>query len=737
MNARAPAPGLVVGLSATVATFMIAQQIASKAVRDGFFLSAFDVTALPFATLAGAAVSFAAALWLGRFIATFSPAAAVPVLFAGNGLLFLLESAMVPHAPRLVAGALYLHVAAFGGAVVSGFWSVINERFDPYTAKKVMGRIASGATFGGVLGGVLTWIFSDVDPRWLMAGFGVSSMLCAAGVTAIARTEGSARDETKTKSTARLWAGAEVVAREPYPRSIALVVFLVAFTSDSVDYVFKAGAVDASGDGNLVGFFAIFYTATGIVTFLLQALGSKRALKWLGVVPTVGLFPLAAILLLVGALALPSLATLVILRGGAMVLENSLYRSGYELLYTAVPREQKRSAKVLIDLGCDRIGTAAASGVALLVIAVATLDVGRTLLGASMAAALATFGALVIVRREYVSSLASQLRRSLVAEDAAAPTEAIQLANTFVAGADLWDPETTSDPGSTATRSDQRMGRDALLEAVRRRADEKRRDPAMSCSAPLRRAIVSERLLSTPLREELRQGASDDRELVRSAPAIIGQLGDLLLSSRETLEVRLRAAELLAGVPSERAAATFAEVLRAPDLRLRRTGALALLQMCRVAPALRPPRRRLADLAVQELRRPARPLGERSAFEQTSPFLHDARGNELAPSLEIVFLLLAIGGDEEELRLALSAITSEDAGHRGTGLEYLDNLLPGNLRGRLLALAEHPELTQADKGVATNVVRDLADKLRDGALGLGEVRAAYRDARRRQYDQSS
>ncbi len=122
---------LVVGIATGVAVLTIAQQIASKAVRDGVFLTEYEVTALPIAVVAGAAASFVAAVLLGRAMAVLSPSVAVPLIFAANALAYLTESLFATEAPAWVAAALYLHTAAFGGAVVSGFWSVVNERFDP------------------------------------------------------------------------------------------------------------------------------------------------------------------------------------------------------------------------------------------------------------------------------------------------------------------------------------------------------------------------------------------------------------------------------------------------------------------------------------------------------------------------------------------------------------------------------------------------------------------------------
>lgn len=87
----------------------------------------------------------------------FAPARLVPTLFVLSAALYFVEWLGSGAFPRVVAVLIYVHTATFGASVVSGFWSVINERFDPYTAKRVIGTIASGATAGGVVGGVAVW----------------------------------------------------------------------------------------------------------------------------------------------------------------------------------------------------------------------------------------------------------------------------------------------------------------------------------------------------------------------------------------------------------------------------------------------------------------------------------------------------------------------------------------------------------------------------------------------------
>lgn len=218
---------------------------------------------------------------------------------------------------------------------------------------------------------------------------------------------------------------------------------------------------------------------------------------------------------------------------------------------------------------------------------------------------------------------------------------------------------------------------------------------------------------------------------------MIGQLGDLTLSRREELDARVRAIELLSTHPSERGRDVLLELLREEDLRLRRAAALGLLSMSQVIPSIVPKTNLLIEYAGKELRRPSLTVEPKTAFERSSPFFRDARGRQLASSVEYVFLLLAISTrNAERLQLALAGITSEDEHQRGTALEYLDNLLPSALRDRLLALARHPERTAAQPVFDAGVVKELASKLREETIDIKTLRKQYRQAQRARYHQS-
>ena len=172
--------------------------------------------------------------------------------------------------------------------------------------------------------------------------------------------------------------GLRVLAHAPYLRNLAALVLLSTAGSTLVDYVFKAEASSALGPGeSLIRFFAIYYAATSVITFLLQTSLSRFALERFGLAMAGASPSLALIAGGAGALFSPGLAGITVARGGESVLRGSLFRAGYELFYTPIPRAEKRAAKSIIDVGFDRLGDAVGGGavwIVLFVLPVGTVD---------------------------------------------------------------------------------------------------------------------------------------------------------------------------------------------------------------------------------------------------------------------------------------------------------------------------------------------------------------------------
>ena len=406
-------------IAALMALTLVGQQVAGKAIRDALFLSAFHVSSLAWMMMAASAVSIATAFVFARAMSLKSPAWVMTVGLSASALLFVLEWGLSTARPGLVAVTVYVHMALFGPALVSGFWSLVNERFDPHAAKSLVGRIGAGASIGGVIGGLLTWLGAGRVPvPAMLLGLAFVNVVALGGLFFVRSSEHEhERARTDEEGLVDAGSGLRALRELPYLRNLALLVGLASFTELLVDYVFKAEAsTHFSGSSALVAFFGPFYMGLSIMALTVQTLFSKRSLDRLGLSGTVALHPLATALGAVVALVRPGLATILIARGGSGVLRDSLFRSGYELLYTPLPPERKRGTKAVIDVGADKLGAVLGAGVVLVHVGHHPVGVRFLLLAVIIACLIA----MAVARRlnaGYVAALGESLKTGLVRLD--------------------------------------------------------------------------------------------------------------------------------------------------------------------------------------------------------------------------------------------------------------------------------------------------------------------------------
>src|SRR4051812_32004791 len=118
---------------------MIAQMTEAKAVRDSVFLSHFPVTALPTMTLIAALFALLSGYGGSRLIHAVSPDRFAPWGFLVSGLLQIGERSLLLQHAQVAACAIYLHVFALNLLLTSSFWSLMNEHYDPHSAKGAFG----------------------------------------------------------------------------------------------------------------------------------------------------------------------------------------------------------------------------------------------------------------------------------------------------------------------------------------------------------------------------------------------------------------------------------------------------------------------------------------------------------------------------------------------------------------------------------------------------------------------
>lgn len=696
---------------------MIAQQVASKATRDALFLSHFGVRMLPAMMGVSAVTSLFAALWLSRMILRHTPAKVVPVGVGASSVVLLATWGLSFPAPRVAALLLYLDTSLFGAAMISAFWSLINETFDPHTNRRAATAIASGGTLGGVLGGLAAWRMSTVIavPTMLplLAGTGLVSLWCTLRMPrredTSAVVERGADDKSANETIADFtFAPLRRLRKTPYLRNLATIVALGAVTSGLLDYVFSAEATRAFSKGPaLLSFFSCFWLVVGIVSFLLQVLFGKLALEKLGVALTVALLP--AVVVFGGAvgLAVPGLWSAAILRGGEATQRNSLFRAAYEMLYTPLSEEKKRSTKTLIDVGFDRIGTMTAAGIAMAVLGVAGARAEMVVLVLAIACALVTLGRSRALHAGYVSVLEESLRKEAAQVGvAAAPItvaseEPAAIRDSIVDRLDVL-PHTqelaaiaTGDVQQTAAPSPgtpRAAGHGHALESLevslRAIAELRSRDPervrrVLSAEAPLSRPLVSFAIL---LLTDKEFHVDAIRALRKCAPKTTGQLVDALCDESSELDVRRRIPRVLCECPTQDAADGLVRGIADGRFEVRYECARALLKITGADPGILIAPEKVIALVKREVLLSkdvweSQPGPELDEEENEPPALIDRLlRDRIDRSLEHVFTLLALNLDRQSLRLAFKALHESDERLRGTALEYLETVLPDEVR---------------------------------------------------------
>ncbi|MCI0403451.1 MAG: hypothetical protein L0212_08010, partial [Acidobacteria bacterium] len=407
MNAETHLPDTQIRMAMAVAALMMAHQVAGKAARDGIFLSQFSTTALPKIVVAAALVAVISSILRGRTLVRAGPLRVTVLFFAASGVLQAGEWLLLQFHPRLAACVIYLHVVGFGAIVLSGFWSVLNEHFDPRVAKRAFGRINGMGTLGGLAGGLMAErVAAWMSMSGLVLALAILHLTCAFVLwRGFRRTSPPETYSPPPKNSTIREAGRHY----PFLLTLAGLVLTTSTSAALLDFVFKAQAADTLGKGEaLVRFFGVFYTATSFLTFLVQTFLVRFALQYGGLAASASALPATATAGGLTALLIPGFGVFNSVRGIEVVVRGSLFRSAYELFYTAVAPSDKRAAKSLIDVGANRMGDALGAGLVQLFLVLAP---GRHtgILVSACACSVAAFLLALQLRRGYILALEKSL----------------------------------------------------------------------------------------------------------------------------------------------------------------------------------------------------------------------------------------------------------------------------------------------------------------------------------------
>ena len=680
MEAARPSTGVAV-----TAALLMGYYVAARATRDTLFLTSVGIGWLPLMVALAALASIALALYLGAWIANRGPRGLVPLAFLASAGLTLLEWRLVTTSPVAGSVIFYLHVAGLGPVLVSGFWAVVNDSLDPVTTRGVIGRIAALATLGGLIGSLVA--------ERVAAGLGVPAMLpilaasnlwCAWSTRRIG--SGAPPAPNLKRAGPDFAEGWRTLTGDPHLRNLALIVLGASVSAALLDYAFKTHATRTSRESlDLMRVLLGFNGLVALGTFGMQLLFTRLARGRTWIVRTISTLP--ALVLASGVLGgfFPFPWLVAGIRGGEAVIHGSLFRGGYELLYAGLRPALRNSVRSLIDVGIDRSGDVLGYGLGVFVLM--SLPVLSTSTLCLLASAIAGVTWLIVLRLPRGHGLA--LEESLRNHAADLRRSRLSSLNFSMGGAALNEPqrEPSEDPGPAPA-------------PVTVDPD----DPTPTIVSP---EELPPEMIPRTIR---RLGTPDSREdatraLTQVAARHVGQLVDALLDQQEDLAVRCAIPAILASCPGVRAAEGLAHGLLDHRFDIRTACALALVRLQERGEDTRLPREGVYRAVLWEARI------ERQVWDQLQPgrpplppavrrFLRERAER----SLDHMFTVLSLAFPRPPLTIALQGAKSDDRVLRATAREYLDELLPPELRQAI-----EPALAVAADGFGDSALPPAAD----------------------------
>jgi HEAT repeat protein len=203
------------------------------------------------------------------------------------------------------------------------------------------------------------------------------------------------------------------------------------------------------------------------------------------------------------------------------------------------------------------------------------------------------------------------------------------------------------------------------------------------------------------------------KTLRRVAESCTGQLADALLDPQRDPVVRRRIPRVLVAAPTPRAVEALLQGLQDPRFDVRARCAHGLSRILEHKPELKVPRELAFHAARAELLR--------AGGTAETPRSGDTGSHDEV--VEHVFTLLSLVLDREPVQLAARALKSEDRALAGTALEYLETVLPEDLRRplwqRLHVGVRERKVTRASPEVLDELLRS-SYAVRPPRRGLGK-----------------
>ena len=323
---------------------------------------------------------------------------------------------------RGVAVAFYLYGLIIGILLISQFWTLANDVYDPRQAKRIFGFIGAGASLGGFAGAQLTsTVVERIGTNGVLLVSALTLAVCTVLVAQLIRREPEAgrSDASKTgeEESVSSAEALRLLSSSRHLQIIALVIGFAAIGAAIIEQQLNMATAELKGAKNVgavTAFLSQIAAYTSLIGFVIQIVLTSRIHRYLGIGFALLIIPVVnsgtgLLMLMTGALWSSGMARVV-----DTSLRYTVDKTTREILFLPLPVDIKYQAKPFIDVTVDRL----AKGVGALILLVLVQSWGaglswRQLSYASIPMMIIWGTFALTARREYLKAF----RRSIEQQD--------------------------------------------------------------------------------------------------------------------------------------------------------------------------------------------------------------------------------------------------------------------------------------------------------------------------------
>ena len=259
--------------------------------------------------------------------------------------------------PWVSAAFFFFGRLLLGIFLISQFWTLANDIYNPRQAKRVFGFIGGGAALGGMAGSRLTILLVEQlgTENLILVSAGILA-LCFFLILEIQRRVKPAEDEAfQTKASVGGGEALAMLRQSKHLQLIALVIGFGALGAATLEQqLYMASAAEVVGKDAVTSFLAGIQFYISVIGFIIQVYFTSRIYSLLGIGFALAILPVslgatAFIVILNKALWASGVA-----RVSDSALRYSVDKTTRETLFLPLPAELKLKAKAFVDVVADR-----------------------------------------------------------------------------------------------------------------------------------------------------------------------------------------------------------------------------------------------------------------------------------------------------------------------------------------------------------------------------------------------